>query len=82
MEYDIKDLTKEELLSPELIPQIYENYSDKTERGHILDEIYKVAKDKEYAAKLVDNGKLQLQIFDNYEQRTDKLVKILEDISN
>ena len=46
------------------------------------DAIYKVAKDKEYAAKLVDNGKLQLQIFDNYEQRTDKLVKILEDISN
>lgn len=43
--------------------------------------IYKVAIDKEYAAKLVANGKEQLKKFDNYEQRAEKLIKILEDIS-
>ena len=44
--------------------------------------IYKVATDKEYAAKLVANGKLQLKKFDNYEQRADKLVSILEEIAS
>lgn len=42
--------------------------------------IYKVAMDKEYAAKLVVNGKEQLKKFDNYEQRADKLIGILEDM--
>ena len=42
--------------------------------------IYKVATDKECAAKLVANGKEQLKKFDNYEQRADKLIKILEEI--
>lgn len=40
--------------------------------------IYKVATDKEYAHKLVVAGKEQLKKFDNYEQRTEKLVRILE----
>lgn len=44
--------------------------------------IYKVATDKEYAAKLVANGKEQLKSFDNYEQRADKLINILELIQN
>lgn len=44
--------------------------------------IYKVATDKEYAAQLVANGKEQLKKFDNYEQRADKLIKILEEIVN
>ena len=44
--------------------------------------IYKVATNKEYARKLVDNGKMQLLKFDNYEQRSIKLIKILEDITN
>lgn len=43
--------------------------------------IYKVATDKEYAKQLVENGKKQLLTFDNYEQRTEKLLKILEEIS-
>lgn len=43
--------------------------------------IYKMATDKGYAARLVANGKKQLQKFDNYEQRVDKLVKILEKIA-
>lgn len=44
--------------------------------------IYKVATNKEYAAQLVVNGKEQLKKFDNYEQRADKLIKILEEIVN
>lgn len=43
--------------------------------------IYKVATDKKYAQQLIDNGKKQLLKYDNYEQRADKLVKILEEIS-
>ena len=44
------------------------------------DAIYKVATDKIYANQLIENGKRQLTTFDNYEQRADKLVKILEEI--
>lgn len=43
--------------------------------------IFMVATDKEYAAILVENGKKQLLTYDNYEQRADKLVKILEEIA-
>ena len=43
--------------------------------------IYKVAKDKEYATNLVKNGKEQLKKFDNYEQRAEKIIKILEEIA-
>ena len=44
------------------------------------DAIYKVATDKEYAAQLVANGKEQLKKYDNYEQRADKLIGILEEM--
>lgn len=43
--------------------------------------IYKVSTDKKYAASLVANGKRQLKKFDNYEQRADKLITILEKIA-
>lgn len=43
--------------------------------------IYKVASDREYTDKLVANGKEQLKKFDNYEQRAQKLIEILEEIS-
>lgn len=43
--------------------------------------IYKVATDKIYAQRLINNGKKQLLKYDNYEQRAEKLVKILEEIS-
>lgn len=43
--------------------------------------IYKVATDKEYSARLVANGKEQLKQFDNYEQRADKLISILEEMT-
>lgn len=42
--------------------------------------IYKVATDKQYASRLVANGKKQLKKFDNYEQRADKLIGILEEM--
>jgi glycosyltransferase involved in cell wall biosynthesis len=40
--------------------------------------IYKVATEKDYAVRLVANGKEQLKKFDNYEERADKLIGILE----
>ena len=43
--------------------------------------IYKVANDKEYAKQLIDNGKKQLLTYDNYEQRAEKLIRILENIA-
>lgn len=43
--------------------------------------IYKVATDKKFANQLVENGKKQLLTYDNYEQRTEKLIKILEEIA-
>ena len=56
-------------------------YYSAIEAEAAAEAIYKVSCDKEYAKRLVDNGKEQLKSFDNYEQRTKKLVKILEDIS-
>lgn len=44
--------------------------------------IYKVASDKTFSQQLVANGKKQLMIFDNYVQRSEKIIKILEKISN
>lgn len=43
--------------------------------------IYKVATDKECTARLVENGKKQLLTYDNYEERADKLINILEEIA-
>ena len=40
--------------------------------------IYKVATDKEFAQQLITAGKEQLKKFDNYEQRAEKLIGILE----
>lgn len=42
--------------------------------------IYKVANDKVFAAELVSNGKRRLELFDNYEQRAEKLIEILEEM--
>ena len=44
--------------------------------------IYKVATDKEYAHQLIINGKKQLTKFDNYEQRAEKLIWILEKMAS
>lgn len=39
--------------------------------------IYRVATDKEYAHRLVENGKRKLLEYDNYEERVNKLINIL-----
>ena len=44
--------------------------------------IYKVATEKGYAQQLTEKGKEQLNNFDNYEQRTAKLIKLLEELSS
>ncbi len=43
--------------------------------------IYKVATDKEYSKLLVERGENQLGTYDNYEQRAEKLITILESIA-
>lgn len=43
--------------------------------------IYKVATDNAYRLQLIANGKGQLKKFDNYEQRAEKLINILEKIA-
>ena len=43
--------------------------------------IYRVATDKTYASQLIDNGKKQLLTYDNYEQRANKLIGLLEDLA-
>lgn len=55
-------------------------YYNATDPRAAAEAIYKVATDKEYAAELVANGKEQLKKFDNYEQRADKLIRIMENI--
>lgn len=45
-------------------------------------KIYRVATDKVYSSKLVNNGKKQLKKYDTYEQRADKLISILEQLVN
>lgn len=42
--------------------------------------IYKVATEEEYRKQLVENGKKRLLTYDNYEQRVEKLINILEEI--
>lgn len=44
--------------------------------------IYRVATDKEYAHQLTKAGKRQLLTYDNYEQRADKLIRILEEMAS
>lgn len=44
--------------------------------------IYKVATDEVYRLRLTANGKEQLKKFDNYEQRAEKLVEILETMAS
>lgn len=43
--------------------------------------IYNVATDKIYARQLIEAGKKQLETYDNYKQRADKLIGILEDLT-
>ena len=47
MEKDIQELTKDELLNPEFIPSIYDNYPDIDEREQVIKELLEIAKKKE-----------------------------------
>lgn len=55
MQYDINELTKDELLNPAFIPQIYENYENIDERNKIIQEVLKVAKGKSVLSKVKKN---------------------------
>lgn len=54
-QYDINDLTKQELLNSQLIPQIFESYTDEDERSEILKEICDVAKKQGALTKVKRN---------------------------
>ena len=56
-------------------------YFKATDPVSAAEALYKVSTDKEYANSLVEEGKKRLILFDNYEQRTGKLIKLLEEIS-
>lgn len=56
-------------------------YYDALDGEAAAEAIYKVATDKEYARALTEAGKKQLKTFDNYEQRVEKLIHILETIA-
>ena len=56
-------------------------YYSAVDANAAAEAIHKVATDKIYAKQLVENGKKQLHTYDNYEQRADKLIRILEEIA-
>ena len=47
-----------------------------------LTTVCKVATDDSYRLQFASNGKEQLKTFDNYQQRAEKLVEILEAMSS
>ena len=53
-------------------------YYSAVDAGAAAEAIYKVAKDAVYRNRLVENGKKQLLTYDNYEQRAEKLIDIME----
>lgn len=55
MEKDIQDITKEELLNPEFIPSIYNNYPDVEERELVIQELLEIAKSKKVLSKFKKN---------------------------
>ena len=55
-------------------------YFDPIDAESAADAIHKVATDKEYANQLVFSGKQRLNEFDNYEERANKLISIVEQI--
>lgn len=57
------------------------HYYSAVDAGAAAEAIYRVATDLEYAKRLVESGKKQLQSYDNYEQRAEKLIAILEEIA-
>lgn len=56
-------------------------YYDATNAEEASEAIFKVATNDIYAHQLIDNGKKQLRKYDNYIQRSEKLINILDNIS-
>jgi glycosyltransferase involved in cell wall biosynthesis len=56
-------------------------YYSAVDTNAAAEAIYKVSKDPVYKLQLTENGKVQLKKFDNYVQRAEKLIKVLEDIA-
>ncbi|MBR1630277.1 MAG: glycosyltransferase [Paludibacteraceae bacterium] len=53
-------------------------YYEATNAQACADSIYRTATDRSYAAQLTESGTAQLKRYDNYEQRADKLIALLE----
>ena len=56
------------------------HYYDALNASSAAEALYKVATDKSFSNHLVEEGKEQLKKFDNYEQRANKIIQILEGI--
>jgi len=56
-------------------------YYSAVDSAAATEAIYKVATDKDFARQLVMNGKKQLNNYDDYNTRADKLIAILEEIA-
>lgn len=55
MEYDISNLTENELLNKRFVPELFETYPNVDERNVILEEIYDVAKKRHVLGKIKKN---------------------------
>ena len=51
MEKDIQDLTKEELLNPDFLPSIFDNYPDENERAEVINALLEIAKSEKVLSK-------------------------------
>ena len=51
MEKDIQDLTKEELLNPDFLPSIFDNYPDENERTEVINALLEIAKSQKVLSK-------------------------------
>lgn len=56
-------------------------YYSAVDASAAAEAIYKVSTDATFKKSLVEYGKKQLQTYDNYEQRAEKLIHILEEIA-
>lgn len=57
------------------------SYYSALDANAAAEAIYKVSIDETYRNWLVENGKKQLLTYDNYEQRAEKLIRVLEEIA-
>lgn len=58
------------------------SYYSALDATEAAESIYKVATDETYKKILIENGKKQLLTYDSYEQRAEKLIRILEEITH